>query len=128
MVYVDESGMDERDDYGYGWCERGKRFEALKSGRRTGRVNMIAAYRERRLTAPFTVEGACNRVMFETWRETCLVPTLELGQVVILDNAMFHHGGRIAELIEAVGCRLLYPSSVPLRREKIVNKQNYPEA
>lgn len=45
-VYVDESGMDERDDYGYGWCKRGKRFEALKSGRRAGRVNMIAA-RER---------------------------------------------------------------------------------
>jgi hypothetical protein len=30
-VYVDESGMDERDDYGYGWCERGKRFEAFKT-------------------------------------------------------------------------------------------------
>lgn len=28
-VYVDESGMDERDDYGYGWCMRGQRFEAL---------------------------------------------------------------------------------------------------
>jgi len=40
-VYVDESGMDERDDYGYGWCERGKRFEAFKSGQRAGRVNMI---------------------------------------------------------------------------------------
>jgi len=43
--------MDERDDYGYGWCERGKRFEAFKSGQRAGRVNMIAAYCERRLSA-----------------------------------------------------------------------------
>jgi hypothetical protein len=42
-VYVDESGMDARDDYAYGWCKRGQRFLALKSGRRTGRVNMIAA-------------------------------------------------------------------------------------
>jgi hypothetical protein len=62
--------MDERDDYGYGWCERGKRFEALKSGRRAGRVNMIAAYCERRLTAPFTVEGACNRGCERTQRST----------------------------------------------------------
>ncbi len=100
--------MDERDDYGYGWCERGKRFEAFKSGQRAGRVNMIAAYCERRLSAPFTVDGACNRVVFETWLETCLVPTLRPGQVVILDNATFHHGGRIAQLIEAVGCHLLY--------------------
>ncbi len=110
--------MDERDDYGYGWCERGKRFEALKSGRRTGRMNMIAAYCEQRLMAPFTVEGACNRVVFETWLESCLVPTLIPGQVVILDNATFHHGGRIATLIEAVGCRLLYlpPYSPDLNR------------
>lgn len=107
-VYVDESGMDERDDYGYGWCERGKRFEALKSGRRAGRVNMIAAYCERQLSAPFTVEGACNRVVFETWLLTCLLPTLRPGQVVILDNATFHHGGRIADLIASVGCHLLY--------------------
>jgi transposase len=107
-VYVDESGMDERDDYGYGWCEVGLRFEALKSGRRKGRVNMIAAYCERQLSAAFTIEGACNRVVFETWLETCLLPTLGPGKVVILDNATFHHGGRIAQLIESVGCRLLY--------------------
>ncbi len=85
-VYVDESGMDERDDYDYGWCERGRRFEALKSGRRSGRVNMIAAYCQRNLMAPFTIEGSCNRVVFETWLETCLVPVLieqALGQYVL---------------------------------------------
>jgi len=35
--------MDNREDYGYGWNERGQRFQALKSGKRQGRVNMIAA-------------------------------------------------------------------------------------
>lgn len=48
-MYVDESGMDERADYGYGWCERGKRFEALRSGTRGGRVNMLAAYCQHQL-------------------------------------------------------------------------------
>jgi hypothetical protein len=42
-VYIDESGMDSRSDYGYGWSKRGQKFEVLKSGKRTGRVNMIAA-------------------------------------------------------------------------------------
>ena len=100
--------MDERDEYGYGWCELGVRFEALKSGGRTERINRIAAYCEHQLSAAFTVEGTCNRVVFETWLETCLLPTLEPGKVVILDNATFHHGGRIAQLIESAGCRLLY--------------------
>lgn len=107
-VYVDEAGMDARDDYGYGWCEAGKRFEALKSGRREGRINMIAAYCEQQLLAPFTIEGSCNRVVFESWLETCLVPQLRPNQVVILDNATFHHGGRITEIIAAAGCQVLY--------------------
>ena len=111
--------MDGRSsDYGYGWCERGKRFEALKSGKRTGRVNMIAAYCQKQLFAPFTVEGSCNRKVFETWLEKCLIPALQPGQLVIMDNATFHKGGRVQELIESSGCRILYlpPYSPDLNR------------
>ncbi len=108
IVYVDEAGMDNRDNYAYGWNERGQRFHALKSGRRQGRVNMIAALCQRHLLAPFTVEGACNRAVFETWLEACLLPVLEPGQVVVMDNATFHKGGRIEQLIEEAGCQLLY--------------------
>jgi hypothetical protein len=61
IVYVDEAGMDNREDYSYGWNERGQRFHALKSGRRQGRVNMIAALCLGQLMAPFTIEGSCNR-------------------------------------------------------------------
>jgi transposase len=107
-VYVDEAGMDQRDNYGYGWTEKGERYEALKSGSRGGRINMIAAYCEQELQAPFTIEGACNRTVFETWLETCLVPQLKPNQVVILDNATFHHGGRVSEMIVAAGCQFLY--------------------
>ncbi len=59
--------MDSHSDYGYGWSERGQKFEALKSGKRTRRVNMIAAYCKKQLLALFTVEGSCNRTVFETW-------------------------------------------------------------
>ena len=56
----------------------------------------------------FTVEGSCNRTVFEIWLETCLIPTLKPGQIVIADNATFHKGGRIIQLIEAAGCQLKY--------------------
>lgn len=64
------------------------------------------------------MEGSCNRVVFEVWLETCLIPVLRPGQVVILDNATFPQGGQIAELIETAGCQLLYlpPSSPDLNR------------
>jgi transposase len=118
LVYVDESGMDERDNYGYGYSLVGEPFYDLKSGRRQGRINMIAGYRDGQLIAPFTIEGACNRTVFETWLETCLIPVLRPGEWVIVDNATFHHGGRIAQLIEAAQCHLVYlpPYSPDLNR------------
>ena len=61
--------MDGRSsDYGYGWCERGQRFEALKSGKRTGRINLIAAYGQKQLFAPFTVEGSAKSKAFPVVR------------------------------------------------------------
>lgn len=110
--------MDERDDYEYAWSPAGERVYGLKSGRRQGRVNMIAGYRNGQLVAPFTVEGACNRTVFEIWLETCLIPVLQPGEWVILDNATFHHGGRIAALIEAKGAQVVYlpPYSPDLNR------------
>jgi transposase len=118
LIYVDESGMDERDDYGYAWSEAGHRVYGLKSGRRQGRINMIAGYRDGQIIAPFTVEGACNRTVFELWLETCLIPLLQKGQRIVIDNATFHHGGRIATLIEAAGCSVVYlpPYSPDLNR------------
>ena len=46
--------------------------------------------------------------MNETWLETCLVPYLIPGQIVIMDNATFHKGGRIQKLIQDAGAELLY--------------------
>jgi len=92
-VYADESGMDSREDYAYGWNERGERFSALKSGRPEGRVNMIAAQGNQKLIAPFTLEGSCNRIVFELWLENNLLPQLKPGQVLVIDNATFHKGG-----------------------------------
>src|SRR4028119_1366881 len=46
--------------------------------------------------------------------EACLIPTLRPGQILIVDNATFHKGGNIIQLIEAAGCQLKYlPSYSP---------------
>ena len=102
------AGMDERDDYGEGYSPQGERFYDFKSGRRTGRVNMIAALCAQELLAPFTIEGACNRQVFETWLEICLIPALKPGQKLVIDNATFHKGGRIDQLVQGVGCEIWY--------------------
>jgi len=111
-------GWTSASDYGYGWSKAGERFYGLKSARRSGPINMIAGYRDGQLIAPFTIEGSCDRSVFETWLETCLIPVLQPGEWVIVDNATFQHGGLIAQLIEAAGCKVIYlpPYSPDLNR------------
>ena len=95
-------------DYPYGYCEVGKRFYALKSGKRTERVSWIAALKEGYLFAPMTFSGSCNRGLFEMWWENCLVPQLQPGDVIVIDNASFHHAQSIEEIVAAAGCEIWY--------------------
>lgn len=114
LVYVDESGIDNREDYGYGWNEKGKRFYDLKSGKRSLRVSILSGLCQGKLIVPLTFEGSCNRQIFEKWLEEMLIPQLKPGQIVILDNATFHKGERIKQLIESANCELEYlPSYSP---------------
>ena len=53
--------MDERQgQYDYGYSPKGERLFDLKNGSRRSRMNMIAAWNQGQLLAPFTVEGSCN--------------------------------------------------------------------
>lgn len=108
VVYLDEAGVDNTEDYAYGYCPRSERFHALKLGHRTERISMVAAWCERQVLAPMTFQGHCDTVLFETWVEQFLVPVLQSGQVVVLDNASFHKSQRTQELIEQAGCRVLF--------------------
>jgi transposase len=57
------------------------------------------------------VEGSTNQEVFEAYVEHVLAPTLEAGQVVILDNLSAHKPARVRELIEERGCELIYLSA-----------------
>ena len=100
--------MDHRDDYGYGWSGRGIRLAGMKFGVCKGRINMMAGHRGKKLISPFLIEGSCNRSMFETGLVTCLIPELKPGDILVIDNASFHHGGEIESLIESAGCKVMY--------------------
>jgi transposase len=106
--FVDESGMDNNEFYDYGWAQRGERVHALKPGTRTQRISIIAALNQNVLHAPFVFEDYTNKDLFELYLEQVLIPRLKPGEFVVIDNASFHKGGRIKEMIEAAGCTLIY--------------------
>ena len=108
IAYVDEAGIDNRDDYPYGYCKVGQRFYAYKSGKRTERVSWIAALKDGILFAPLTFAGSCNRELFEQWLGQCLLPQLQPGDVIVIDNASFHHSQTIEEMVAQAECELWY--------------------
>ncbi len=96
------------DEYPYGYCKIGQRFFALKEGKRTQRVSWIAGLKQGKLFAPMTYEGACNRDLFEMWLSECLIPQLQRRDVIVIDNASFHHSQTIEEIVAEAGCEIWY--------------------
>jgi transposase len=54
------------------------------------------------------VEGSTTAGVFEAYQERVLLPELNEGQVLIMDNLPAHKPDRVRELIEGRGCELLY--------------------
>lgn len=54
------------------------------------------------------MQGAVKTLAFEAYVKHILVPSLEPGQVVVLDNLSVHKGARVSQLVEACGCKLLF--------------------
>jgi len=108
IVYLDESGIDNRIHGEYGRSPRGQKLFVEVPGSRKQRVSIIAASCQNQVLAPFIFEGSCNTAVFNAWVEKELAPELKEGQVVVMDNASFHKSACTVELIERAGCRVLF--------------------
>jgi hypothetical protein len=109
IVYVDESGIDQAIQREHGYAPRGERLHGEVSGKRfVERHSIIAGLCNWEPLAPWTFTGYCNTDVFLTWVKDVLVPELQEGMVVIMDNASFHKSPLIREAIELAGCRLLF--------------------
>ena len=49
-----------------------------------------------------------NAATFEVWLEHCLLPTLEEGDIVVLDNLKAHKSPRVSEVLAGKNCTVRY--------------------
>jgi transposase len=70
-------------------------------------TTFTAALRRTALTAPMTLDGPMNAVAFRAYVEQVLAPTLNPGDIVVMDNLSAHKGDAVRTLIEACGANLL---------------------
>ena len=108
IVYIDESGIELRICKDKGWAIRGSPVIGERSGKYYKRINIIAGLVNKLCIAPMVFNGSCNTKIFNTWVEKVLLKELKPGQVVIMDNASFHKSQKSQELIESVGCKVIF--------------------
>jgi transposase len=110
LVFVDETG---------GWLGLTRLYARVVGGvraldtaprRRKGKVSLLAAVTLEGMNpnACLVHEGGVDRAAFLSYIEHALIPTLQAGQVVVMDNFTIHHNSKVRELIEAAECELLY--------------------
>lgn len=109
FVFVDECSTNTSLAPLYGWARKGDRAHQ-KAPRNWGKnVTLLSSIgKERGMGASLVVEGSTNGTVFETYLKEVLLPTLEEGQVVVMDNLSAHKGERVRQLIEGKGCELVY--------------------
>ena len=108
LIFIDETGASTNLARKGGRCRRGRRLRASVPHGHYKTVTLVAGVRLRGLVAQKVFDRPINAALFEEWVETCLVPTLSKGDVVIMDNLPAHKGPRVEKLIKAVGAELRY--------------------
>jgi hypothetical protein len=69
-------------------------------------TTFLAALRNGRIDAPWVLDGPIDGETFRIYVEKVLVPTLQPGDIVIMDNLGSHKGKAVRQLIRSAGAKL----------------------
>ena len=108
LVFVDEIGANTSLSVLRAWSRRVERAHCSVPRNRGNNTTLLASMSVEGMGPSLAVEGVTDRKVFEAYIEGVLAPSLQCGQIVIMDNLTAHKGERIKELIEERSCELLY--------------------
>lgn len=106
--FIDESGAKTNMVRLHGRCPPGQRLLSKAPAGHWQTTTMIAAIGLDGVHAPFALDGAVDAEAFVVYVELVLLPTLQGGEIVVLDNLACHKHPRVRELIESVGAEVWY--------------------
>ncbi len=108
LVFIDETSVTTKLTRLRGRAPKGERLRASAPFGRWKTQTFIAGLRCWGLTAPWVIDGAIDRQAFNLYIETQLAPTLQRGDVVILDNLSVHKSASAARMLKAKGAWFLF--------------------
>jgi len=108
LVFLDECGSNIALTPVYARAPRGQRAKGSVPRNRGKNTTLIASLTLEGIGASMIIEGAANTQAFEAYVEHILVPSLHMGQTVVMDNLRAHKGARVRQLIEEKECQVLF--------------------
>ena len=92
----------------HGRAPRGRRLRAAIPHGHWKTTTFVGALRLDGMTAPMVLDGPMTGAWFLAYVQQVLAPTLERGDVVILDNLPAHKIAAVRQAVEVTGARLLF--------------------
>ena len=108
LVFLDETGITTKMTRPRERSLKGQRLRSKAPFGHWKTQTFVAGLRCDALTAPFVIDAPMNRRIFETYVETQLVPTLEKGDIVIMDNLPAHKSPIAENAIRKRGAWVLF--------------------
>lgn len=109
LVFVDEMGSNIALAPLYAYAPKGERAYCKAPYNRGKNLTLIASMTfDEGMGESMLIEGSTTGAVFEGYVENFLAPTLEEGQIVMMDNLKAHKGERVREMIEARGCEAMF--------------------
>jgi transposase len=108
LVFIDETWTKTNMAPLRGWAPRGQRLTAKVPQGPWKTMTFVAALRHDRIDAPWFLDGPINAESFRAYVENVLVPTLDPGDIVIMDNLGSHKGEAIRQAIRSADAKLFF--------------------
>ncbi|MBW9051560.1 IS630 family transposase [Rhizobium mesosinicum] len=108
LIFIDETGLSTKMARLRGRAMRGERCRAGVPHGHWKTTTFTGALRLSGMTAPFVYDGAMNGNVFLAYVEQVLLPTLKIGDVVIMDNLPAHKTAGVRDAIERAGAKLMF--------------------
>src|SRR6266404_2886650 len=107
FVFLDATGLNTKMTRLYGRAPRGERLVAAVPHGHWRTSTFIAGLRQSGVIAPLVLDGPMTGAAFRAYVEQALVPALQPGDVVVMDNLAAHKVARIEEVLWATTGQLL---------------------
>lgn len=108
LVFLDESSVNTGMTRLYGRAPSDERVVDYTPDVRFERISIMSSIRLNCSMVPLVFEGSLNGELFKEYIRQCLAPTLQEGDIVIMDNLTSHKVKGVADIIVAAGASVLY--------------------